>query len=148
VARKHLHKFLKYFVITQDELFLEPYQSAVGAIREEVDRLALVVEQSSKTLGAALAASAAASFSVEHSQLCCAVLALPALQAVDLAHWQPALPAELRRLKVFRDARVVATTAAAERLRALAARRHAGEGAERSEAVRVAPQAMILLESL
>ncbi|WP_377276984.1 CHASE3 domain-containing protein [Rhizobium sp. R86522] len=31
------------FVITQDELFLEPYESAVGAIREEVDRLATAV---------------------------------------------------------------------------------------------------------
>lgn len=31
------------FVITQDELFLEPYKSAVGAIREEVDRLATAV---------------------------------------------------------------------------------------------------------
>ena len=31
------------FVITRDELFLEPYESAVGAIREEVDRLATAV---------------------------------------------------------------------------------------------------------
>ncbi|MDZ7872491.1 MAG: CHASE3 domain-containing protein [Rhizobium sp.] len=31
------------FVITQDELFLEPYESAVGEIREEVDRLATAV---------------------------------------------------------------------------------------------------------
>ena len=31
------------FVITRDELFLEPYESAVGEIREEVDRLATAV---------------------------------------------------------------------------------------------------------
>ena len=36
--------------------------------------------------------------------------------------WQ-ALPTELRGLKVFRDARVVATPSAAERVKALAARR-------------------------
>ncbi len=31
------------FVITRDELFLEPYESAVGAIRDEVDRLSTAV---------------------------------------------------------------------------------------------------------